>query len=190
MGRHPRVRALSLLSRCLQLLPDHSPRLFPSHEHRHPEEPARQPSPQRGPTAEHYPRQIPLFGLRQQFRHSVPRDRLVQTRVHPATPSVHIRLSARSAKTWPTRRSNSATAAILAFIETEAHFRSLKNRLGRASMTQVQGLKIEAPWCQDSRMICALPTRFSAGTKPTPMPVVRGSTRLSEELSRLSPIMK
>eukprot|EP01035_Chromulina_nebulosa_P038075 gene38075-51426_t len=68
------------------------------------------------------------------------------------------------------------------------HFSSLKNRLGRASSTQVQGLKIEASGFQDSRMIWALPTRFSAGTMPTPPS--NGSTRLSDELSRLSPIMK
>src|SRR5690242_4447618 len=72
--------------------------------------------------------------------------------------------------------------------DPRVHFRTLKNRLGWRFRTQVQGLKIEAPGFQESRMICALPSKFSAGTKPTPP--ASGGTRLSSELSRLSPIMK
>ncbi len=45
-----------------------------------------------------------------------------------------------------------------------AHFNSLKNRLGRASTNQVQGLNSAALSFQDSRMMSALPTRFSNGT--------------------------
>ena len=54
--------------------------------------------------------------------------------------------------------------------------------------TQVQGFSIEAPEFHDSRMICAFPTRFSAGTKPTPFSC--DGRRLSSELSRLSPMKK
>ncbi|MNN79101.1 hypothetical protein D3C81_1957120 [compost metagenome] len=45
----------------------------------------------------------------------------------------------------------------------------------------------DAPGDQENMIISALPTRFSAGTMPTPADI---STRLSIELSRLSPIMK
>ena len=44
------------------------------------------------------------------------------------------------------------------------YLRLWKNRLGWAFMTQVQGLKIDAPAFQLSMMIWALPSRFSAGT--------------------------
>ena len=70
---------------------------------------------------------------------------------------------------------------------SSVHWRMLKNRLGRAFSTQVQGLNSDAPGFHDKRMICALPTRFSAGTKPTP---ISAGTRLSSELSRLSPMKK
>ncbi len=44
------------------------------------------------------------------------------------------------------------------------HFRTWKNRLSLASRNQVQGLKIETLSFHESRMMSALPTRFSAGT--------------------------
>src|SRR5690606_922327 len=65
--------------------------------------------------------------------------------------------------------------------------RILKNRLKRTLANQLTGLNNEAPGVHENMMISALPTRFSAGTMPTPDDI---STRLSMELSRLSPIMK
>src|SRR5208283_2142051 len=90
------------------------------------------------------------------------------------------------------------------------HLSERKKRPGLMA-NQVHGLNRDAPGCQDIRIICALPSRFSSGTKPTPGssapgrstdeshpqvsgPVAEtgmtGSKRLSRELSRLSPIMK
>src|SRR5690606_6536173 len=65
--------------------------------------------------------------------------------------------------------------------------RILKNRLKRTLANKLTGLNSEAPGVHENMMISALPTRFSAGTMPTPADI---STRLSIELSRLSPIMK
>ncbi len=47
---------------------------------------------------------------------------------------------------------------------SSAHFSRWKKRLGRASVNQVQGLKIEAWSFHDKRIRSALPSRFSNGT--------------------------
>src|SRR5581483_7674934 len=73
----------------------------------------------------------------------------------------------------------------------------LCRRLGKAQCTKCKmrdqrTLSGQSQTCQkfdsssiEKKLICALPTRFSNGTKPT-----SDRKRLSVELSRLSPIMK
>ena len=60
-----------------------------------------------------------------------------------------------------------------------------KNRSKRIVLGQRQNSHALAEPSMEKNRISALPTRFSAGTKPTPL-----NTRLSSELSRLSPIAK
>jgi hypothetical protein len=76
-----------------------------------------------------------------------------------------------------------ATASALEF----AISREGEEAAGRIFENQLTGFHSEAPGFHENRMISALPIRFSAGTRPTPCDC---STRLSIELSRLSPIMK
>ena len=78
------------------------------------------------------------------------------------------------------KRSSAATAQ-------PALWRGAERREVKALEQAHFALGFEAPGFHENRMICALPTRFSAGTMPTPLDC---STRLSIELSRLSPIMK
>src|SRR5262249_34929853 len=59
------------------------------------------------------------------------------------------------------------------------------SRLHRTDHGQRQSCQADSPSPIEKKMICAFPTRFSSGTYPT-----ADSTRLSVELSRLSPIMK
>jgi len=66
-----------------------------------------------------------------------------------------------------------------------AHLTIVKSRLQRTDHGQLQMCQAGSPSPMEKKMICALPTRFSNGTYPT-----ADSTRLSVELSRLSPIMK
>jgi hypothetical protein len=49
-----------------------------------------------------------------------------------------------------------------------AHVSGWKKRPSSTFRNQVHGLNSEAPCFHENRMISALPTRFSAGTKPTP----------------------
>src|SRR5262249_16062904 len=66
-----------------------------------------------------------------------------------------------------------------------AHLTIVNSRLQRTDHGQLQMCQAGSPSPMEKKMICALPTRFSNGTYPT-----ADSTRLSVELSRLSPIMK
>src|SRR5579884_4492175 len=66
-----------------------------------------------------------------------------------------------------------------------AHLTIVKSRLQRTDHGQLQMCQAGSPSPMEKKMICALPMRFSNGTYPT-----AASTRLSVELSRLSPIMK
>src|ERR1043166_724152 len=65
-------------------------------------------------------------------------------------------------------------------------YRTIVNRrVQRTLQGQRQNCQAYSPSPIEKKMICARPTRFSSGTYPTAL-----STRLSVELSRLSPIMK
>src|SRR5215470_18067104 len=66
-----------------------------------------------------------------------------------------------------------------------AHLTIVNSLLQRTDHGQLQMCQAGSPSPMEKKMICALPMRFSNGTYPT-----AASTRLSVELSRLSPIMK
>ena len=71
-----------------------------------------------------------------------------------------------------------------AVFDLAAH-RTIENSLFQRTETgQRQNCQACSPSLTEKKMICALPTKFSNGTKPT------DEKRLSVELSRLSPIMK
>src|SRR6187431_3633144 len=64
--------------------------------------------------------------------------------------------------------------------------RTIENRrLQRTAVGQRQNIQACSPSAMEKKIICARPTMFSNGTNPT-----CDCTRLSVELSRLSPIMK
>src|SRR5450755_483856 len=65
------------------------------------------------------------------------------------------------------------------------HRTILNNRFQRTAVGQRQNIQTCSPSAMEKKIIWARPTMFSIGTYPT-----ADSTRLSVELSRLSPIMK
>ncbi len=70
-----------------------------------------------------------------------------------------------SRNTWPRRSTSAATASARAIRHQS---RTWKKRLGRTLANQLTGFHSEAPGSHENRMISALPTRFSSGTRPTP----------------------
>src|SRR5438552_3481234 len=65
------------------------------------------------------------------------------------------------------------------------HRTIVNRRFQRTAVGQRQNIQACSPSAMEKKIICARPTMFSNGTYPT-----ADSTRLSVELSRLSPIMK